>query len=74
MEKKITNPTKVIRAHCLDCCNGSQKEVEGCTVEKCFLHPWRFGKNPYREKRILSEDQKTEMRDRLKKARELKRP
>lgn len=38
-------PTKAIRAKCLDCC-GSSHEVRLCTVEKCPLYPYRFGKRP----------------------------
>lgn len=35
-----------IRGKCLSCCNESWKEVELCTVEKCILYPFRFGKDP----------------------------
>lgn len=38
-------PMKAIRAKCLDCC-GSSREVRLCTVEKCPLYPYRFGKRP----------------------------
>ena len=38
-------PMKAIRAKCLDCC-GSSHEVRLCTVEKCPLYPYRFGKRP----------------------------
>ena len=41
-------PMKAIRAKCLDCCCGSSNEVRLCTVEKCPLYPYRFGKNPNR--------------------------
>ena len=39
-------PMKAIRAKCLDCCCGSFQEVRLCTVEKCPLYPYRFGKRP----------------------------
>ena len=49
-EQKVqTNPTKVIREKCIDCCCGNMAEVARCTAEKCPLHPWRMGKNPYRK-------------------------
>lgn len=48
-DKKQTNPTKVIREKCLDCCCGSANEVKLCTAERCPLWPWRMGKNPYRK-------------------------
>ena len=54
-----TNPVKVIREKCLDCCYGSAKEVELCPCQNCPLWPFRFGKNPYRKKREMSEKQKT---------------
>ena len=41
-------PLKAIRAKCLDCCCDSSNEVRSCTVEKCPLYPFRFGKNPNR--------------------------
>lgn len=48
------NPLKAIRQHCLDCSNGSAHEVDQCPVSRCALHPLRFGKNPFRKKRVLS--------------------
>ena len=70
---KYRNPVKVIRAKCLDCCCGSAKEVEACPIEKCPLWRWRSGKNPFREKRELSEEQKMAARERLANARERKK-
>lgn len=70
---KYRNPVKVIRAKCLDCCCGSAKEVEACPIVKCPLWRWRSGKNPFREKRELSEEQKAAARERLANARERKK-
>ena len=53
-----TNAVKVIRLKCLDCCCGQISEIENCTCGGCPLLPWRFGKNPYRSKRILSDEDK----------------
>lgn len=66
------NPLKVIRLKCLECSNGSSNEVKLCPVTKCPLYPYRFGTNPDRKKRELTEEQKKEMAERLKKARENK--
>ena len=66
------NPIKAIRQHCLGCSNGSMDEVANCRVVNCEIYPFRFGKNPYREKRVLTEAQKKAVADRLKKAREAK--
>ena len=63
------NPVKVIRAKCLDCTCGSSKEVEACPVEKCPLWPWRSGKNPYRERRTMSDEQRAAAKKRLATAR-----
>jgi hypothetical protein len=39
----------VIREKCLDCSGGSRAEVRSCPfLNKCALHPFRFGKNPNR--------------------------
>lgn len=64
--KKQTNPTKVIREKCLDCCCGSANEVRLCTAERCPLWPWRMGKNPYRKKVERTEEELEVMRERMK--------
>lgn len=69
MVEQITNPVKAIRAKCLDCCCGSTAEVTNCTVTSCALHPFRFGKNPYRQRREMTEVEKQVLADRLKEAR-----
>ena len=72
MEKKqITSPLKAIRAYCLGCA-GTSNEVKLCPVEKCELHEWRFGKNPYAKKREMTEEQRAAAVERLRKAREAK--
>lgn len=65
-----TNPVKVIRLKCLDCCCGSSDEVKVCPCEDCPLWPFRFGKNPYRHKTEMTEEQKEAKRQALAKARE----
>lgn len=65
----ITNPVKAIREKCLDCCCGSTAEVRDCPVAKCPLHPFRFGKNPYRQRKEMTEEEKRVLADRLKEAR-----
>lgn len=64
-EKIITNPIKAIRAKCLDCSNGSSNEVTLCPVQRCSLYPFRSGRNPYRTKRQLSDEQKQKLREQL---------
>ena len=65
----IVSPLKAIRAFCIDCCGGSASDVRDCTATSCPLKAFRFGKNPYRKKRELSDEQKKAMRVRLEDAR-----
>ena len=69
-DPSITNPVKAIRAFCLDCCGGNSGFVKDCPALRCALYPFRLGKNPYRTKRELTEDQREKLRIRLQKARE----
>lgn len=65
-EKKIVSPVKAIRAFCLDCSGDSAAEVKSCTSQKCPLHAFRFGKNPYKKKREMTEEQRRAAVERLK--------
>ena len=67
---EITNPVKAIRQFCIDCNGGSLYEVKNCTSPNCALFPFRFGKNPYRTKREMTDEQKQAAAERLAKARE----
>jgi hypothetical protein len=69
MADEITSPLKAIRAKCLDCSNGSWKEVELCPCKTCDLWAFRFGKNPYRKKREMTEEQRAAACARLARAR-----
>ncbi len=71
--EKITSPIKAIRAFCLECSGDSAREVKECTARSCVLYPFRFGENPYRTKRELTDEQRAELRDRMKNARKKKR-
>ena len=66
----IKSPLKAIRAKCMDCTAGSRTEIQNCPIQNCPLHPFRFGKNPFRQKREMSEEQKQKMSEILKRARE----
>lgn len=70
MGEEIVSPLKAIRAKCLDCCCGSVAEVRKCTAVGCPLYPFRFGSNPYRAKRELSEEQKASLASQLQRYRE----
>ena len=62
------NPLKAIREKCLDC-NNTANEVKLCPCVDCALYPFRLGKNPFRKKRVLTEDQKEAAVLRLAKSR-----
>ena len=44
------SPAKALRAHCVDCCRGSESEVRKCTAIGCKLWPYRMGTSPFRPK------------------------
>ena len=44
MAKRGQTPLKAVRARCLECCGGSNKEVRLCPAEGCPLHPHRMGR------------------------------
>ena len=67
MKKDIMN---AIKAKCLDCCCGQTSEIRECTIVKCPLHPFRLGKDPFAAKREISEEQKVQFAERMKKYRQ----
>lgn len=68
-KEKYIPPLKAIRLKCLDCVCGNAYEVRNCTGSDCPLYFYRFGKNPFL-KREYTEEQKQEIAERLKTARE----
>jgi hypothetical protein len=60
------SPLKAIRERCLDCCVFSPAEVRKCVLVDCPSWPFRLGTNPYRAKRVLSDEQKAKMVERLR--------
>lgn len=63
------NPLKALRARCLDCCCGDASEARKCIAVNCPSWPFRMGVNPFRQKRVLSAEQKQAMAARLARAR-----
>lgn len=47
-----------LRLHCLDCCAGSATEVRLCAAVKCPSWPFRLGKSPWKDKRVLTDEQR----------------
>ena len=62
-------PLKAIKQFCYECCGENRSEVRGCTSTTCALKPFRLGKNPYINRKGLSEEQKELARQRLADAR-----
>jgi hypothetical protein len=71
--EEIKSPIKAIRAKCLDCCGGSSNEVKLCPATECPIYAFRFGRNPYRTVRVMTEEQKAAASERLRLAREQKK-
>lgn len=55
-----------IKNKCLDCCCGQTSGIRECTLVKCPLHPFRLGKDPFSNKREISEEQKAIYAERMK--------
>ena len=67
--KQKKSPLQAIKMKCWDCCGGSSDEARLCTCEDtCVLYPFRMGKNPFKEKRVWTEEQKEAQRNRFKRA------
>jgi hypothetical protein len=66
---RAKSPQKAIRERCLDCCCQQPSEVRKCTTVACPSWPFRMGVNPFREKRVLTPEQKQAMAERLALAR-----
>ena len=65
---KPVSPLKAIRAFCLECVGFQCAEVKDCRGDKdndCPLYKFRFGRNTTRKKKILTKQQKKELRVRL---------
>lgn len=58
-----------VRAKCLDCA-GTWLEVERCECAACPLWPFRFGRDPWRQPRELTAEQRAEMGERLRRGRQ----
>lgn len=70
---QVESPLKAIKEHCRECMDNLYSEIKNCPGEgKCQLWPFRLGINPYRTKRILSEEQKAKLVETLTKSREAK--
>lgn len=67
-----TSPLSAIKAFCLECCGYERNEVKKCTAPYCPLWEFRDGHNPYRKGREYTDEERTELAERMKRARESK--
>lgn len=63
--ERITSVLKAIKKKCLNCCAYQRDEVKYCSATSCELWPFRLGRNPYRKKRNLTEEQKQKIKERM---------
>lgn len=68
-ESKKMSPLRAIKLRCIDCCGGSYSEVKVCPSVNCALYPFRTGRNPFREKRVMTDEQRQQLAERLARAR-----
>ena len=71
-EEKILTPIKAIRANCIICMCGQVNEVKLCPCTDCPLYPYRMGKNPNRKGKPMTDEQRTEVAERLRLSRQAK--
>ena len=67
-----TSPLMAIKAFCMECCGWDRSMVKSCSAPQCPLFEFRFGKNTY-NKRTLTDEQRQELAERAKRARESKK-
>ena len=70
MPKKVKNPVKAIREHCIECMGGRQIDgvrtlIAECASPDCAVFDFRFGKNPYHTM-SLSDEQRKAISDRAR--------
>lgn len=60
---------QALRERCLDCCVGSAQEVRLCVAVACAAWPFRMGTDPWRAKRVMTDEQRNRLAQRLKEGR-----
>ena len=61
----ILTRNQAIKARCLDCSADQRDEVTMCPATNCPLWPYRFGSNPFKKPREMSEKQKEAIKNRF---------
>jgi hypothetical protein len=60
---------KAIRMHCIDCCGGEIGEVRKCSATACPSWPFRMRRSPWKDRRVMSDEQRAVASERLRAAR-----
>lgn len=68
---EIRSPLPAIKAHCKECCGDDQPK--NCVSKDCALFPFRLGKNPFRQKREMTDEQRKAAAERFAKYRKEKK-
>ena len=72
LKHKANSPQKAIVNFCISCMGYHKPYVKECTSLNCPLYDFRLGKNPYRKSREYTEEEKEQLKERARKARESK--
>lgn len=72
LTNKATSPQKAIVNFCISCMGYHKSFVKECTSTTCPLYDFRLGKNPHRKSREYTEEEKEQLKERARKARESK--
>ena len=59
------SPLKAIREKCIECAGGRAESLAKCNMINCPLWDYRFGTNPYKEERVITPEEREEIRRRL---------
>ena len=72
LKHKANSPQKAIVNFCISCMGYHKSFVKDCSATNCPLYEFRLGKNPYRKSREYTEEEKEQLKERARKARESK--
>lgn len=56
-DQQVISPLRAIRMFCLQCVE-TANDVRNCICTSCPLYPFRMGKNPFRHRRTLTEEER----------------
>lgn len=66
----ILNRNRAIKEKCNNCSCWQRDEVILCPITDCTLWPYRFGGNPFKAKKELTQEQKEEIAERFRRSKD----